>query len=284
MKFKFQKMQGAGNDFLFLDAMKGDEPTLYPSEIIHVCDRNYGIGADGLVILRPGEEGHSRWTYFNCDGQEAEMCGNAARCAIRYLKEHHFPDEDVISLETRAGLLKGKLIEEDRVEITLLPQSHTSFPYEDKYLRVGEEMINARCITVGVPHAVIEVDNIETYPINRVGAALVRHSAFENGTNVTFFQRQVGNRIRATTYERGVEVETLACGTGAGAAAIIFSELYMQPFPVSVVMPGGELEVDLSPMSRKLLLRGPAQYVMQVELGALNRRFEKPRRYGEGNK
>ena len=123
----------------------------------------------------------------------------------------------------------------------------------------------------------IEVKDISTYPILDVGKRLLKHPAFgPAGTNVTFFQRMVGQRIKATTFERGVEYETFACGTGVAAAAIVYSELFLQPFPIEVEVPGGVLNVDVSPVSKMLLLQGPAQHVYTVELDGLPRHFDKP--------
>jgi diaminopimelate epimerase len=212
------------------------------------------------------------------------MCGNAARCAIKFLQTYHPSSEEIISLETEIGIIKGKVLPDGLVELTLLPEA-ISFQYEHKVLKVDELAIDAMCITTGVPHAVIEVKDIETYPIDRVGAALVGHSAFgEAGTNVTFFERVMGNRIKATTFERGVERETLACGTGAAAAAILYTELYLQHFPVEVVLPGGELEVSLSSVAKKLLIKGPAEMVAEITLTNLPRNFRPPEPYGRRKK
>jgi diaminopimelate epimerase len=272
-------MHSCGNDFLIIDYIGAHAPEFFPAEIAYLCDRHYGLGADGFVILYESQDVHGAWHFFNSDGSRAEMCGNAARCVIRYLAERHYPDEVPISLKTDAGIIKGKVMEENSniVEITLSPQSIKSFEYEQKLVVAGENSFDVYCINTGVPHAVIEVRAIATYPILDVGRKLLKHPVFgEAGTNVTFFQRLVGSKIQATTFERGVEHETFACGTGVAAAAIIYSELYLQPFPIEVEAPGGTLEVDVSPVSKMLLLRGPAEHVYNVELDNIPQNFEKP--------
>lgn len=275
MKLSFQKMNGCGNDFLFLDLMRESEMfNMRPHEVAYLCDRNFGIGADGLVLLGRSFVGNAKWIFYNCDGQEAEMCGNAARCAIRLLGDRYFPDERLLSLETKAGLIKGRRLEGDQVEITLSTEPVKRFEYQEKVLRVGEQAVTLYTVNTGVPHAVIEVKDIRTAPIEKYGKLFVRHPAFmPEGTNVTFYQVHIGQKILSTTFERGVEKETLACGTGAAAAAIVYSELYMQPLPIQVTVPGGELEVTLSGEARRLLLRGPAEYGFEVSIDELPAEF-----------
>ncbi|MFM8315531.1 MAG: diaminopimelate epimerase, partial [Deltaproteobacteria bacterium] len=221
---------------------------------------------------------HAAWHFYNSDGSRAEMCGNAARCVIRYLADQHFPEEIPISLKTDAGIIKGKRLESSNLtEITLSSTPIKDFHFEQKLVVAGENSFDVNFINTGVPHSVIEVKDIATYPILDVGKRLLKHPVFgEAGTNVTFFQRHVGNKIKATTYERGVEHETFACGTGVAAAAIVYSETYLQTFPIEVEVPGGSLHVDVSPVSKMLLLQGPTDYVFNVELSTIPRGFEKP--------
>lgn len=277
MELNFLKMQGCGNDFLILDSMQSEPAPFYPPEIVWLCDRNFGVGADGLVILTKSAEHHAKWLFYNSDGSEAEMCGNAARCVVRYLADNYFPHDIPISIETRAGIVKGRLMDQPgMVEITLVPKPFERFEYEQKVIATDKYSLEVNLINTGVPHAVIEVKDLATYPILEVGKAIRSHPAVGvGGANVTFYQRLVGPRIRSTTFERGVEGETLACGTGAAAAAILYSETYMQPLPIEVNVPGGELIVDISPVSKMLLLQGPAQYVFRVSLSEIVNSFEK---------
>jgi diaminopimelate epimerase len=276
-------MQGCGNDFLILDSMQSEPTPFYPQEIQWLCDRNFGVGADGLVILTKSPEYHCKWLFYNSDGSEAEMCGNAARCIVRYLSENYFPHDVPITIETKAGVIKGRMMDQPgMVEITLISKSFDRFEYDQKIIATDKYSLEVNLINTGVPHAVIEVKDLASYPILEVGRVVRSHPAIgPEGANVTFFQRLVGPRIRSTTFERGVERETLACGTGAAAAAIVYSETYMQPLPIEVSVPGGDLVVDVSPVSKMLLLQGPAQYVYKISLSEIVNNFEKPILYSQ---
>jgi len=286
MRFQFQKMHGCGNDFLIYDQMKEVEVSPFKKqEIQFLCDRHFGVGADGFVILaRGGNSTHAVWKFFNSDGSEAEMCGNAARCAVRYLTDHYFPEEEVISIETIAGVIKGKVNADlGGVEVTLFSRGDSKPEFVEKIIRSDEEVVRCYCINTGVPHAVIEVKDLRRTAISKIGKFVMHHPAFQPElTNVTFFQQRVGPQIMATTYERGVEAETLGCGTGAAAAALVFSELYMQPLPVTVAMPGGTIFVDASTVAKRLLLRGDAEYITTAHVDDIPGDFE-PRLPYEGS-
>lgn len=287
MRFDFVKMQACGNDFILFDSMNHQPPKFAAHEIRWICDRHFGIGADGLVVLTPGERTHASWTFYNSDGSEAEMCGNAARCVIAHLHENHFPEESPIALETKAGVIRGRRIDRSTVELALFELTPERSEYKQLVLAVGEYNLEVNLINTGVPHAVIEVKDITTFPIEQIGSALVRHEAFgEQGSNITFYQRVVGNRIRSTTFERGVEKETFACGTGVAAAALVYSQTYMQQLPVEVLAPGGELLVDVSPYSKMLLLTGRVEHVFNLTLEDIPNNFEQPVLYSlyEGGK
>lgn len=267
MQYRFTKMQGCGNDFLIYDAVSDYFKGFTPEEVRYLCNRHYGLGADGLVELHDSDEAHARWKFHNCDGSEAEMCGNAARCVMRYLGEGLFKDEEVVSLDTRVGVIKGRVMGENDIEVTLFPEEGDGeFPIEERVLKVENEAYQVYRINTGVPHAVVEVEHLEGFPVSRVGRAIQQNAIFKpEGTNVTFFQRRPGNQILSTTFERGVEQETYACGTGAAAAALVYTEVALQSLPVEVTLPGGNLIVDLSPASKRLLLRGNAEYVGVME-------------------
>lgn len=282
MRFRFLKMNGCGNDFLIMDSMGSEAPVFLPAEIRFLCDRHFGIGADGMVVLSESDLAEAKWDFFNCDGSEAEMCGNAARCAIRLLADRYFPTHETIGIETKAGLIRGRIMEDGLVEVTLLSHDVKDLSYEERIIQAQNEMFQVYSVVVGVPHCVIEVERITGYPVADVGKRLAHHEAFgKDGTNVTFFQRMVGSEVMSTTFERGVERETLACGTGAAASAFVYSELYLAQFPVDVKVPGGTLSVDVSPVSRMLLLQGPAQYVFEVDIDETASGFEPVKLYGE---
>ena len=189
MRMKLVKMQGCGNDFLVIDSMSGEAPSFSPKEISFICDRHYGVGADGFIILHSGDDVHAKWDFYNSDGSEAEMCGNGSRCAIRFLADHHFPDAEVIGIETLAGLIRGRVVNGDIVEVALFSDKDHNLEYEEKIIEANQQMHQVFFINTGVPHAVIQVDDILDFPIAEVGKSLVHHEAFgSGGTNVTFFR------------------------------------------------------------------------------------------------
>ncbi len=268
MRFHFTKMHGCGNDFIIVDNFRQENRIpLNKPEIQMLCDRHFGIGADGLVVLKRSEieKVDMAWDFFNSDASSAEMCGNAARCVLRYASERHFTVGTVLALETRAGIIKGKLLPDGRSEVTMFPVGPNGFALEERILSTEKNVFQTLCVNTGVPHAVIEVKDLSSYPVTSVGRLLVNHAAFKDGSNITFYQRISTNKILSTTFERGVEEQTFACGTGATAAAVVFAEQYMQDFPVEVTVPGGDLEVDVSPISKFVLLRGGSTFVCEGE-------------------
>ncbi len=281
MKLGFIKMHGCGNDFLIHDSMNSNPSTFFPSEIQFLCDRNFGIGADGLVILYSGIEAEAKWDFFNSDGSEASMCGNAIRCVIKYLLDYHFPKNEVVGVETKSGIIRGRKLPSGLIEVTLMPNRNFEFDYTEKVIEIDNEIFQTYNIRLGVPHAVIEVDEMSSFPIDRIGRSIMEHDYYKpEKTNVTFFQRLLRNQIMSTTFERGVNKQTLACGSGAASAALIYSQLYMESLPIEVKVPGGTLYVDISPATQYLLLQGPADYVFNVEIEDLVRNFEPVKLYG----
>ena len=250
--------------------------------MMQLASRHFGVGGDGVVVLRKSEAGaDAAWDFFNSDGSSAEMCGNAARCVIRFLSERYGTPGQVLALETLAGIIKGKLLPDGRSEITMFQMPSTGFRYDERIISTEKNAFQTLNINTGVPHAVIEVKDLASYPVSSVGRLLVNHSAFKPaGTNVTFFQRLTSNKILSTTFERGVEEQTFACGTGAAAAAIVFAEAYAQDFPIEVGVPGGPLEVDVSPISKMVLLRGETQHVFEAEAEPPEAKFEEPKLFG----
>ena len=277
---KLFKMHGCGNDFLFVDGMSESVPEFSPKQVAVWCDRHFGIGADGVAILKRGTRSDASWDFYNSDGSRAEMCGNAARCAIRFLADKYFPTHQKITLETMAGIIEGQALDANEVEIAMTITAQSL--YQERIIHAEEMTFEVFFLNTGVPHAVIEVKDLSTYPISRVGRLIQAHAAFQpEGTNVTYFQKVGERSILSTTFERGVELETFACGTGAAAAAIVYSERYLEKFPIAVHVPGGVLLVSVHPDSKRVLLRGPAQYVFEVETQTFGDMGEAPKLYGQ---
>ena len=268
MRLEFHKMNGAGNDFVVIDNRALDI-NLTREQIALLCDRHRGIGADGLLAVEPAEAGaHFKFRYYNADGGEAEMCGNGARCFGKYTALLTGEGTDHVTFETIAGNLSAHIIG-DNVRIAM------SDPFDlGLNTNVTIDGLNApvHSINTGVPHAVVFTDNLEACDVIQYGAAIRYHDHFSpKGTNANFATIINDQHIAIRTYERGVEGETLACGTGMVACAILHHLLTGAPSPVSVDVEGGEtLEIGFTPgpdnTFTKVTLTGPADFVFSGEI------------------
>ena len=223
----FTKMVAAGNDFIIVDARSRRFPRLPWRDVSRGwCARARGIGADGLLVLEPSPVADVRMRVFNPDGSEAEMCGNGARCVALYLKETDSgmkqAEETIQAIETKAGVLSTSA----RGERVTMRMTDPTALQPDVELNVNGRRIRAGFINTGVPHLVVPVHRLETVEVERLGRALRSHRRFTpRGTNVNFMQADPrrANRLLVRTYERGVEAETLACGTGVVASAVMMA-------------------------------------------------------------
>ena len=252
---KFTKMNGAGNDFVLLDNRDGSLQ-LQTSCIAKICDRHRGVGADGLLVVEPAQNGADfRMRYYNSDGGEAEMCGNGARCFARFANRVSGKSGDV-SFETMAGVIRARMLGENVCIQMSAPHSLAL----NQSLSAGTAKIVVHSLNTGVPHAVVFVgdsakpsssqisthpllhslrDDLDAVDVRTLGNALRFHPHFApKGTNVNFVMQTGPNSIAIRTYERGVEDETLACGTGMVASALIFGEMAGVPSPVQVKVRG----------------------------------------------
>jgi len=260
---RFTKMNGAGNDFILFDNRTGDID-LDRNQIAQLCDRHRGIGADGILLLeKPTNGADFRMRYFNADGGEAEMCGNGARCFARFANK--IGGQKVkISFETPAGVISAEL----KGELVTLRMTEPADLRLNVDLPMAAENRTIYFINSGVPHVVIRVAKIDDAEVRRDGAAIRYHKMFSpTGTNVNFIEKRGPNKIAIRTYERGVEGETLACGTGIVAGALIFAETEDCEGPVTVLARGGdELQVDFERTGdqfRNVTLTGPAEFVFE---------------------
>jgi diaminopimelate epimerase len=260
---RFTKMNGAGNDFLLIDNRAGDVH-LNRSQIAHLCDRHRGIGADGVLLLeKPSNRADFRMRYFNADGGEAEMCGNGARCFARFSKKVAGATGK-ISFETPAGVISAELIG-DLVTLQMTEPTHLRLNIP---LRLANEDKTIHFINTGVPHVVIPVSRVEDIEVQKEGAAIRQHDMFSpKGANVNFIEKRGANKIGVRTYERGVEDETLACGTGVVASALIFAATENVNGPIGVLVRGGnELQVGFEKTGtrfKNVTLTGPADFVFE---------------------
>ena len=263
MHFSFTKMNGAGNDFIMLDNRDGSL-VLDPSRIALLCDRHRGIGADGVLAVEAAQQGADfRMRYYNADGGEAEMCGNGARCFARFACRLG-ADKSEISFETLAGIIRASFSEGD-VRVTMSDPHSVRSPLD---LQINGRLLNVHFINTGVPHAVVFTDDLGVVDISKDGAALRSHPVFApQGTNANFIQVLAPDTIKIRTYERGVEGETLACGTGVCAGALLHHLRSGSGSPVFVRVHGGETllvafeETDRG--FRNVTLTGAADFVFE---------------------
>ena len=227
----FYKMSGAGNDFIIIDNRDGKvKDTILTDFIRGVCRRKMSAGADGLILIETSETYDFRWRFYNSDGSKAEMCGNGARCAARFAHVTGIAGS-VLSFETDAGVVSAQI--NDRLVKVRMPEpSDLKLAYP---LELSQQSLEISSINTGVPHVVVMVEHVNDIDVIAVGRKIRFHQSFAPaGTNVNFVQRQKGNSIEIRTYERGVEDETLACGTGAIASAIISASQFGMTSPIDV--------------------------------------------------
>ncbi len=263
---KFTKMNGAGNDFVLLDNRDG-ALRLDAQKIARLCDRHRGIGADGLLMVERSDDGVDfRMRYYNADGGEAEMCGNGARCFARFVNRIAGP-RDAINFATQAGEIRASFVG-GSVRLAMSDPKELRL---NERLNLKQQTLTVDSINTGVPHAVIFVENLENASVQRLGAEIRHHAHFApKGTNVNFAMQLDRRNIAIRTYERGVEAETLACGTGVVASALIFHEMTAAKSPVCVHVNGGEtLEVSFEKGAdgyHDVTLTGPADFVFDGEI------------------
>ena len=265
--FPFVKMNGAGNDFIVVDN-RSLALNLTREQIANLCHRHFGIGADGLLAAEPtGEEGADfRMRYYNADGGEAEMCGNGARCFARFVEAWPRTEPGRVRFFTLAGPIAGEFVgHEIRVNLTAPTELKL-----DREADFGWGRVKFHSINTGVPHVVIEVPDVEVAEVMALGRAIRYSELFTNGTNVNFVQVTGTGELIVRTYERGVEGETLACGTGVTAAALVMHRVHGLPFPLKVHVRGGDTlavgamtegSVNYGDTFRDVTLTGPATEV-----------------------
>jgi diaminopimelate epimerase len=248
MKIQFTKMSGAGNDFVVVDNRSGflHDPNKFA---IKVCDRRFGIGADGVLLLESSKIAEFEMKYFNADGSNAGMCGNGGRCLSKFAYDIGAVNSEVFTFEGFGHIYTAKRIKHDEYQLKMKDPKN-AIKYQKIHLKIG--IVDANYINTGTDHCVIFMEDnpclnpLTNQLVEDVGREIRYHDVYKPiGTNVNFVKRDDGNRIKIRTYERGVEAETLACGTGSVASAILGSERYGMLSPISVEVQSGE-SLDVS--------------------------------------
>lgn len=265
----FEKMSGTGNDFVIIDNREDIIPPKQQADFAKkICRRMFSIGADGLILLQNSEKADFSWNFYNADGSVAEMCGNGSRCAARFAYNHKICGREM-TFETLAGIIEAEICDEEGTVKVMMP---SPFDFRlDISISLDEEEYPVTYVNTGVPHAVIFTDD-EDAPVKKWGRKVRFHEIFEpKGTNATFATVLGNNRIKSRSYERGVEDETMACGTGAVASALYAAMLKGMDSPVEVVTSGGDtltilFDLQDGPVANDVYLQGPTRIICKGEL------------------
>ena len=273
MAFSFTKWQGCGNDFVLVNGFREQIPDDLAALSRRICDRHYGIGADGLILVLPSEQADFRMRIFNADGTEAEMCGNGIRCFAGVVHDEGLSDKEEFTVETGAGILvprlqlaDGKLqgvrvdmgeptLAGDRIPVLGFGAAHVV----EQPIEAGGETLSMTCVSMGNPHCVIFVEDAEAVPIEKLGPLLERHEAFPKKTNVEFAEITDDSHIRMRVWERGAAV-TLACGTGSCATLVAAALTGRTERAAEVQLDGGRLQIEWAE-DNHVYMTGPAEKV-----------------------
>ena len=280
MRLHFSKMHGAGNDFVVLDALRGPL-ALTPAQVQRLADRRHGVGADQVLVVEPSRTPgiDFRYRIYNSSGEEVEHCGNGARCFVRYVHDHGLSDKTEIKVETVNNVLELRLGADGRVTVDMNRPvfEHARIPFDAGGLvprREGGfelwplEGVEIAVLSMGNPHAVTRVADVDTAPVATLGPRIETHPRFARHVNAGFMQVLQRGAIRLRVHERGAG-ETLACGTGACAAVVAGIRLGWLDRRVEVHMRGGTLLVEwpaAEGTDRSVLMTGPAETVFEGEI------------------
>jgi diaminopimelate epimerase len=274
MLLKFTKMHGAGNDFVVLDGVR-QRIDLSPEQLRFLADRHFGVGCDQVLLVEKSqhEDADFRYRIFNADGGEVEQCGNGARCFVRFLHDQGLTSKREITVETKSGLNRPRLENNGRVTVdmgapifdaALIPFNGGSGAVSEP-LEVAGESLQISALSMGNPHAVQVVADIESSPVGKLGPLIERHPRFPKRVNAGFMQVMDRQHIRLRVYERG-SGETLSCGTGACAAAVAGIRRDLLDSPVNVATRGGALIIAWGGEGQPVLMTGPAIAVFEGEI------------------
>ena len=304
MKLRFTKMQGLGNDFVVFDGVR-QVVNLNAAECRHLADRRFGIGCDQILLVEPPRLPDTDFHYriFNADGSEVEQCGNGARCFARFVRDQGLSTKTEIPVGTAAGPIRLFVEPDGKVRVNMGPPVFTParIPFlaaaewvaPDERMAAGEvpaatatgtptwtavlaeadaydlsvdgEILRIGAVSMGNPHAVLRVDDLDLAPVDRLGPRIERHPRFPRRVNVGFMQVLAPSRIRLRVYERGAG-ETLACGTGACAAVVVGRRLGLLAERVRVSLPGGDLQIHWAGDDQPVWMTGPAVTVFTGEI------------------
>lgn len=274
---RFSKLHGIGNDFIIIDGLREKLPSDLNKTAEKLCDRHFGIGADGLIIVQPSDVAALRMRIINSDGSEAEMCGNGIRCFAKYVFEAGYVKKEQFTVETLAGIMTPRVVLQDgeikgitvdmgkpllqRSDVPMLGPDGQAI---DEPLKVLDATYRVTCLWVGVPHCVIFVDEVEKIDLWKYGPALEKHPVFPKKTNVHFVEVINDEELKMKVWERGAGI-TQACGTGACATLVAAVLNKKTGKKAKVRLPGGSLDIEWADDNR-IYMTGPAQEVCRGEI------------------
>lgn len=275
---KFTKMQGIGNDYVYVNCF--EETVADPERVSEIIsDRHFGIGADGLVLIMPSDKADFRMRMFNADGSEGNMCGNATRCIGKFVYDNHLTDKTSITLETRSGIKKLTLYpENDKVKTVLvdmgkavlkpadIPMNVSGDTFINKPITVDGKEVFITAVSMGNPHAVTYVDDVDSLELEKIGPSFENHPLFPERVNTEFIKILDKSTMQMRVWERG-SGETWACGTGACAAtaASVLNGYFPHDKEITVKLRGGDLFITYK-SDGTVLMRGPAETVFTGEI------------------
>jgi diaminopimelate epimerase len=278
MGIEFTKYHGLGNDFILIDNRAHSEPVITSEQAIQLCDRHFGIGADGVIFALPGQDGTDyTMRIFNSDGSEPEMCGNGIRCLAQFLSTLEGADTKTqYRIHTLGGVMSPRLEDEGKVTVDMgMPQLNAAeiptilAAAEQKVIDVPIEVAgqswNVTCVSMGNPHCITFVEDAAAIPLETIGPQFEHHPAFPKRTNTEFIQVLRPDYLKMRVWERGAGV-TLACGTGACAAVVAGVLTGKSDRKATVELPGGCLEIEWSEQDQRVYMTGPAERVFTGSL------------------
>ena len=274
---KFTKMQGLGNDYVYVDCTRQELPDPEKTARI-VSDRHFGIGSDGLILICPSDKADFEMRMYNADGSRGEMCGNGIRCVAKYVYDYGLTDQTAISVETLGGIKyldltvehgKVSLVKVDMgtpiLEPSRIPVAASGTRVVDEPLEVEGKVYHMTCVSMGNPHAVIFMDDVAGLDLEKIGPSFENHERFPNRVNTEFVKVLDQNTVEMRVWERG-SGETLACGTGACAVAVASILNGYTEDQVTVRLLGGDLEIFWDRAADKVYMTGPAKVVFDGEI------------------
>lgn len=274
---KFTKMEGCGNDYVYVNGF--EENVINPERTaIVVSDRHFGIGSDGLIIIKPSDVADFKMSMYNADGSEGKMCGNGIRCVAKFVYDYNMTDKDVITVETLSGIKTLKLnIVDDKVETvrvdmgapivkcTEVPVLFDEDVMIDKPLKIDNQEYRITCVSIGNPHAITYVEDTDKLQIEKIGPKFENNEIFPDKVNTEFIQIIDRNTIKMRVWERG-SGETLACGTGACASVVACVLNGLTENKVTVKLLGGDLFIEYNQEENTVYMTGPAKIAFTGEI------------------